>query len=127
MNAPRTKPATPEKEATGKKRSTKALPLHLFDPSNFLQIDFLRKHIRFIFFLFFLMMLYIGNANMNESRLKRIASLEDSIKNARRDYIYLKAELTKLTRESQVARVVEDQQLKIVTQSPRKIYVKSAP
>lgn len=126
MNAPRNAPPT-SKQQPEKQRSSRKLPLHLFDPSNLLKIEFLHAHSQFIIFLFILMMLYIGNANMNESRLKQIAALEDSIKNSRRDYISLKAEFTNATRESNVARVVEDQQLQIITQSPRKIYVKRIP
>lgn len=126
MNAPRTKAPDPKQKPEAKSNS-RPIPLHLFDPANLLKISFLREHYRFLLFLFALMMIYIGNANMNEKRLKTIAALEDSIKNARRDYISLKAELTHATRESQVASAVEGQELYIITQSPRKIYVKRAP
>lgn len=126
MNAPRTK--APEPKPKPEPKSTgRPLPLHLFDPANLLKIEFLREHYRFLLFVFALMMLYIGNANMNEKRLKTIAALEDSIKNARRDYISLKKELTHATRESQVASAVEGLELHIITQSPRKIYVKRTP
>lgn len=126
MNTPRSTPPAPKQKQETKSNS-RPLPLHLFDPVNLLKIEFLQEHYRFLLFLFALMMLYIGNANMNEKRLKTIASLEDSIKNYRRDFISLKAELTHATRESQVASAVEGQELYIITQSPRKIYVKRTP
>ncbi len=82
------------------------------------------KLLPFIFYLSFLAVLYIGNTYYAEKTVRDIEKTKTELKELRYEYIATKAELMFQSKQSEVAKNLEDIGLKESTTPPQKIYIR---
>ena len=84
------------------------------------------RQLPFVLFITFLLILYIGNRYQTERAIRSTLILQTSLKELRAESISLASELENLSRQSQVARLVEQKSLGLVESQdpPIKITVK---
>ncbi|MCL3782407.1 hypothetical protein EMN47_18655 [Prolixibacteraceae bacterium JC049] len=82
------------------------------------------KHYKYVLFVVGLIVLLIGNRYQNERIIREIDALKDSIKDLRSESISVAAELTNLSRPSEVARKVKEFKLNLIeSDAPPKVIV----
>ena len=82
------------------------------------------KHYRYALFVVVLVVLVMSNRYQNERIIREIDSLKDSIKDLRSESISIAAELTNLSRPSEVARKVKEFKLNLIeSDAPPKVIV----
>ncbi len=81
------------------------------------------KNLPFVLFLFFLATIYIANAHYAEKQVRTIQSMQKEVKDLRREYNALKAEMMFKSKETEVAEGVEKLGLRRPSRSPKKIVV----
>ena len=99
---------------TAPKKKTK----RILDPENYIQLDWIVRHGRFMLFLFFIIILYIFNSHYSVKTQFSIKKLDEEIKELNSEYIILKSEIMNLSKQSEVAKMVEADSLKIITTPP---------
>ena len=77
----------------------------------------------FVFFLFFLGLIYIANANFADKQVRKIQTLEKEIKDLKWRYNAAKAELMFDTKQSEVERIVTPFGLRASNQRTKRIIV----
>ncbi len=82
------------------------------------------KYLPYIFYVFVLLLLYIGNNHQAEKSVRKIDRLEKEVEDLRADYTTLKAEYMLSGKQSEVAETVEAMGLKESLVPPNKIVVK---
>lgn len=88
-----------------------------------LTMDNLLKNAPFVFFLFLLTLIYIGNTHEMENTTRDIDRLKDELKEVRWQYMSAKAELMYNCKMTEVATAVEPLGLKELTSPPKKIVI----
>jgi hypothetical protein len=87
----------------------------------------LAKHSRYIIFLVFLAVVYIGNRLNAEKVVRRLVATQEDVKNMRAEQITIASELMNLSKPSKLEDLVEKHGLglKQPTEPPYKIIVKN--
>ena len=101
-------------------RSANKLAKSLVENSN-INLESVVRQVPFILFLAFIAMLYIANTYYAEKTVRDINKTKDELKDLRAEYIYTKSELMFSSRQSEVAAMVADQQIKESTVPPQTI------
>lgn len=85
-----------------------------------------RKNLPFLGFLYVLILLYIGLGYYAEGMVKKINKGEGEIKELRSEFISIKSELVQKSKQSEVARMLEEKAtgIKETIIPPKKIVVK---
>ena len=81
------------------------------------------KYLPKILFVFFLLLIYIGNGHWAEKSVRKISRLETEVEDLRADYTTLKAEYMLSGKQSEVARSVSRIGLEESLEPPKKIIV----
>ena len=77
----------------------------------------------FVFFLFFLGLIYIANANFADKQVRGIQNLEKDIKDLKWRYNAAKADVMFNTKQSEVEKGIEAYNLKATNQRTKRIVV----
>ena len=85
--------------------------------------DWIFGNLPFVFFLFFLGLIYIANANFADKQVRKIQTLEKEIKDLKWRYNASKAELMFDTKQSEVERIVTPFGLRASNQRTKRIIV----
>ena len=81
------------------------------------------RQIPFILFLSLIAILYIANSYYAEKTVRDINKIKNEVKDLRSEYIYTKSELMFSSRQSEVADMVAEQEIKESTVPPQTIIV----
>ena len=81
------------------------------------------KNLPFIAFLGFMAVMYIANAHYAERNVRQIQLLQREMKDLRREYNSLKAEIMYNQKLTEVKKAVEPLQLEVFNQPPKKVVV----
>ena len=81
------------------------------------------RQIPFVLFLALIAILYIANSYYAEKTIRDINKVKNELKDLRAEYIYTKSELMFSSRQSEVAVMVTDQEIKESTVPPQTIIV----
>lgn len=81
------------------------------------------KNFPFVLFLGFLIILYIANAHYAEKKVRQIQSLQKEIKDYRRQYNALEAEIMYESKLSQIGENVKDMGLRKTARGLKKVVV----
>jgi ABC-type transport system involved in cytochrome bd biosynthesis fused ATPase/permease subunit len=103
-------------------RSANKLAKSLVDGVN-INLETVVKQIPFILFLALIAILYIANSYYAENTVRDINKVKNELKDLRAEYIYGKSELMFSSRQSEVAAMVADQEIKESTVPPQTIIV----
>lgn len=79
------------------------------------------KYLPYILYIFFLLLIYIGNSHLSEKSVRKINRLEAEVEDLRADYTTLKAEYMLSGKQSEVARKVSKMGLEESLEPPNKI------
>ncbi len=85
--------------------------------------EWLFGNLPFVFFLFFLGLIYIANANFADKQVRKIQALEKEIKDFKWRYNSAKADLMFDTKQSEVERIVEPYGLRASNQRTKRIVI----
>ena len=77
----------------------------------------------FVFFLFFLGLIYIANANFADKEVRHIQNLEKDIKDLKWRYNAAKADVMFNSKQSEVERLVDPYNLRATNQRTKRIIV----
>lgn len=77
----------------------------------------------FVFFLTFICLCYIGNGYYAEDTVRAINSIGSELKELKTEYIITKSELMFNSKQSQVAKALEEQGIKESVVPPKKIVI----
>ncbi len=83
------------------------------------------RSLPFIFFITFITLLYIANGYYAEGQIRKQNSLTNQLKELRSEFIISKSELSDLSKQSEVAKRLENTGVKESVEPPRKIIVHS--
>jgi apolipoprotein N-acyltransferase len=89
-----------------------------------LMSDWIFGNLPFVFFLFFLGLIYVANANLAEKQVRQIQALEKEIKDYKWRYNAIKADVMLTTKQSEVEKAVEPFNLRISNQRTKRIVLK---
>ncbi len=78
----------------------------------------------FVFFLFFIGLIYIANANFRDKQVRDIQNLEKDIKNLKWRYNSAKADVMFSTKQSEVEKFVGPYNLRASNQRTKRIIIK---
>jgi hypothetical protein len=73
----------------------------------------IQKHLRYVFFLFFLAVLYIGYSYKVENIAIESKKLDNELKLLRTEYVYLSSELQKKGTQSEIMKQISNRNLKL--------------
>ncbi len=94
------------------------------DVSRWIHHQTVIHNLPFIFFLAALCILYIANAHYAEKNMREMSQMEKEMNELRWEYMTTKAQLEYLSKQSEVARLVEKSGLKELREPPDKIILK---
>lgn len=97
----------PQEEQKPKKKKRRFSILFLLN-GEFLQKEYFLKNLPFFFYVALLLAIYIANTYYAEHKIREISQAENQIKELHADCISLKAELTQLRKEYQVASMLHE-------------------
>ena len=103
-------------------RSANKLAKSLVEGVN-INLETVVRQIPFILFLALIAILYITNSYYAENTVREINKVKNELKDLRAEYIYGKSELMFSSRQSEVAAMVADQEIKESTVPPQTIIV----
>jgi len=103
-------------------RSANRLAKSLVEGVN-INLETVVRQIPFVLFLALIAILYIANSYYAENTVRDINKAKNELKDLRAEYIYTKSELMFSSRQSEVATMVADQQIKESTVPPQTIIV----
>lgn len=107
-----------EVEEASVETATRKKSKRILDPENYIRLDWFARHGRFLFFLFIIVIFYIYNSHYSVKTQFSIKKLDEEIKELNSEYIILKSEIMHLSKQSEVAKMVEADSLKIITTPP---------
>jgi len=81
------------------------------------------KNILLVAFWGFLLIIYIANAHYSEKQVLEIQQLQKEVKELRWRYMSIKSEMMYDTKQSEVAKSVDEQGLKIRSRKPKKLII----
>jgi len=85
--------------------------------------DLIIKNILLVAFWSFLLIIYIANAHYAEKQVLEIQQLQKEVKELRWRYMSIKSDMMYNTKQSEVAKAVDEQGLKIRSRKPKKLVV----
>ena len=88
--------------------------------------DLVLKNLFFVCFLGFLVTVYIANAHYAEKQVIEIQQLQKEVKELRWRYMSIKSTMMYNTKQSQVAKGVSEDGLKIRSRKPKRVVVKNS-
>jgi len=99
---------------------------NLFDGTFFYK-GLIKQNLFYIVFCTLLLIFYIGNRYKSEDQLTEIARLEKEILDLRYESITTSAEFMSVSRQSEVARLIEDRGLDLEEsiKAPQRIYIEN--
>jgi len=103
-------------------RSANKLAKSLVEGVN-INLETVVRQIPFVLFLALIAILYIANSYYAENTVRDINKAKNELKDLRAEYIYTKSELMFSSRQSEVATMVADQEIKESTVPPQTIIV----
>ena len=115
----------PKEERPSRKSSRKNWLYESLDLSRWVHHQTIIRNLPFIFFLAAIGILYIANAHYMEKNIREIDQIEKRLYELRWEYMTTKSELEYLSKQSEVAKMVEPSGLKELRQPPKKIVPKS--
>ena len=104
-----------------KKKSKIRLILEPFNVLQYLKKEYIIQNLPFLFFLVFLAGIYIWNTHYTVKTISEINALEKELKELRWEYMTNHAELMNISKQSEVAKMVEPIGLKELKEPPYKI------
>jgi hypothetical protein len=112
----------PEQEnMASERRRKKSAWQGILKPVNLFEPEVVVTFLPYIFFLFLLAIIYIGNSYFAEKTVREVEKATQEIKELRSEFISGKSELMFLSKQSEVARNVASLGLKESLTSPKKI------
>ncbi|MBA2421935.1 MAG: hypothetical protein H0V61_01745 [Chitinophagales bacterium] len=94
------------------------------DVSRWVHYQTVIHNLPFIFFLAILGILYIANTHYAEKNIRELSQIEKEMNELRWQYMTTKSQLEYMSKQSEVARLVEKSGLKELREPPRKIIIK---
>lgn len=91
----------------------------------FLSKDSVIQLFPFILYVVFLLMLNITNTYIAEDMSREVARLERQAEELHVEYIYLRSEVTKLTKQSNLAKILKDRGIKESVDPLKKIVIEN--
>jgi len=110
-----------EKEVKNKKLKINLGSFRSILGGSFLTNDVASKNMRFLFFLAFLAIIYIGNSYHAEKNIRKVERMQKELRELRYKHISTKAKLMQGSRQSKVASILEYKGIKESTVPPKKI------
>ena len=83
------------------------------------------SNLLFVFFLGFLVTIYIANRHYSEKNVREIQALQDDVDRLRWHYLSLKSDLMKKSKQSEVAKAVEQKGLSNKGKHPTKLIIEN--
>jgi cell division protein FtsL len=93
----------------------------IMDPENYLSLGFVKRYRNFMIFVFIMTILYIANSHFAVQTQFNIKKLDEKIKELNSEYIILKSDIMNLSKQSEVAKMVESDSIKILKTPPTPI------
>ena len=119
------KPSEPIAEEKPQRRSSKKNWLYeSLDLSRWVHHQTVIRNLPFIFFLATIGIIYIYNAHYMEKNVREIDQIEKQLNELRWEYMTTKSQLEYLSKQSEVATMVEPTGLKELREPPKKIIPK---
>lgn len=112
-------PAAEEKQEESRRK--KNTLMDALDVSKWVSYEKLISNLPFILFLAFIGIVYIANAHFTEKTIRETNDIEKKLKQLQWEYTTTKSELEYASKQSEVARKVEQTGLKSLTIPPKKI------
>lgn len=109
-----------EKKATAPKRNWLYESL---DISRWVHHKTIIRNLPFVFFLSIVAIVYIANAHYAEKNIRELNLIEKKMNEMRWEYMTTKSELENISKQSEVAKLVEPTGLKELSEPPKKIIV----
>lgn len=94
------------------------------DISRWVHYQTIIRNLPFVFFLAAVAILYIANAHYAEKNVRELNQIERKMNEMRWEYMTTKSELENISKQSEVAKLVEPTGLKELREPPKKIIVK---
>ena len=104
-------------------RRTVANLFKVFDIQNYIGWDNINRHLPFALFLGALAIIYIWNKHQSERNIRALNKTEKELIELKWYYNTAKDELTRKSRQSQVAKLAEEQGIKELTEPPKIIVI----
>jgi cell division protein FtsL len=101
-----------------------ARPLKDYAHFSTMMSEWLFGNLSFVFFLFFMSLIYVANANLADKQVRQIQTLEKEIKDYKWRYNSAKADVMLTTKQSEVEKKVEPFGLKASNQRTKRILAK---
>ena len=86
--------------------------------------NWILKNLGFVLFLAFILLIYIANSRYAQRNIREIEALQEEIKNQRRIYNALNAEVMNSSKKAEIAKIVAPLNIKPSNVAPKKIVVK---
>ena len=96
----------------------------LLKVDNYVSFEAIVKNLPFLLFLALLATIYIWNTHYMKRNVRQINDVADEVKELRWEYTTTKAELTNLSKQSELAKLVEPIGLKELKEQPKKIFLR---
>jgi hypothetical protein len=112
---------TKEKKAASSKKNWLYESL---DISRWVHYQTIIHNLPFVFFLAAIGILYIANAHYAEKNIREMSQIEKEMNEMRWEYMTTKSELEYISKQSEVAKMIEPSGLKELQEPPKKIVVK---
>lgn len=112
---------TQQPESNTDKSAPKIRVKRIMDPENYLSLDFVKKYRNYMIFVFVMTILYIANSHFAVQTQFNIKKLDEKIKELNSEYIILKSDIMNLSKQSEVAKMVESDSIKILKTPPTPI------
>lgn len=117
-------PEAMKEEKPQRKSSRKNWLYESLDLSRWVHHQTAIRNLPFIFFLAALGIFYIANAHFTEKNVREIDQIEKRLNELRWEYMTTKSELEYISKQSEVAKMVEGSGLKELREPPKKIVTK---
>jgi cell division protein FtsL len=101
-----------------------ARPLKDYAHFGTMMSEWLFGNLTFVFFLFFLSLIYVANANLADKQVRQIQGLEKEIKDCKWRYNAAKADVMLTTKQSEVEKKVTPFGLRASNQRTKRILTK---
>lgn len=94
------------------------------DLSRWVHYQTIIRNLPFVFFIATVAIIYIANAHYAEKNVRELNLIEKKMNEMRWEYMTTKSELENISKQSEVAKLVESSGLKELREPPRKIIIK---
>lgn len=112
-------------EPKEKKASSKKNWLYeSLDISRWVHYQTIIHNLPFVFFLAAIAIIYIANAHYAEKNIREMSQIEKEMNEMRWEYMTTKSELEYISKQSEVAKMIEPSGLKELQEPPKKIMIR---